>query len=191
MTSTELGTRQRTGADEAFRLARRAFLAGERIDMQRIAAELGVNRVTLYRWIGNRARLLGDVAWSLAERTIDRELERSSNTGAARIADVVTGFIEGVRTNEGMRKTVAQEGPVAVRLMTAAEGAVQPRLVEKFRVILEAEVDSGAFTPGAPPDELAYALVRVCEACVYLDLLVDQHPDLDRVARMIRAVIGE
>ena len=38
-------------------------------------------------------------------------------------------------------------------------------------------------------DELAYALIRVTEACVYLDLLVDQHPDLDRVARMIRAVI--
>ncbi len=191
MTSTELGTRYHAGAEEAFRLARRAFLAGERIDMQRIAAELGVNRVTLYRWVGNRSRLLGEVAWSLAERTIDRELERSVHTGGQRIADVVTGFIEGVRTNEGMRKTVAQEGPVAVRLMTAGEGAVQPRIAERFRVLLEAEVGTGAFTPGAPLDELAYALVRVCEACIYLDLLVDQHPDLDRVARMIRAVVGE
>jgi hypothetical protein len=88
-----------------------------------------------------------------------------------------------------MRRTVAQEGPVAVRLMTSGEGAVQPRLVEKFRGILEAEVASGAFTPSAPLAELAYALVRVCEACVYLDLLVGQHPDLDRVARMVRAVI--
>lgn len=61
--------------------------------------------------------------------------------------------------------------------------------MDKFRSILEAEVALGAFIPGAPLDELAYALVRVCEACVYLDLLVDQHPDLDRVARMIRAVI--
>ena len=189
MASTDLGTRPRSGADEAFRLARQAFLAGERIDMQRLAAELGVNRVTLYRWVGNRARLLGDVAWALAERTIDHELEHSETRGGERIAEVVTGFIEAVRTNEGMRRTVAQEGPVAVRLMTAGEGAVQPRLVEKFRTILEAEVGGGAFTPTAPLDEIAYALVRVCEACVYLDLLVDQHPDLDRVARMIRAVI--
>src|SRR5262245_25604345 len=126
MTSTELGASQRTGAGEAFRLARRAFLAGERIDMQRIAGELGVNRVTLYRWVGNRACLLGDVAWSLAERTSDLELERSPNRGGGRVADVVTGFIDTVRTNEGMRKTVAQEGPVAVRLLTAGEGAVQP-----------------------------------------------------------------
>ena len=100
MASTELGSLQHAGADAAFRLARRAFLAGERIDMQRLAAELGVNRVTLYRWVGNRGRLLGEVAWELAD-----------------------------------------------------------------------------------------ALIRVSEACIYLDLLVDQHPDLDRVARMIRAVI--
>ncbi|MEW6471741.1 MAG: QsdR family transcriptional regulator [Actinomycetota bacterium] len=189
MASTDLGTRPHAGADEAFRLARKAFLAGERIDMQRLATELGVNRVTLYRWVGNRARLLGEVAWALAERTIDRQLEGSRARGGERVAEVVTGFIEGVRTNEGMRKTVAQEGPVAVRLLTAGEGAVQPRLVEKFRSILEAEVAAGAFTPAVPLDEIAYALVRVCEACVYLDLLVDQHPDLDRVARMIRAVI--
>ena len=175
MASTELGSLQHAGAEAAFRLARRAFLAGERIDMQRLAAELGVNRVTLYRWVGNRGRLLGEVAWELAERTIDRQ--------------VVTGFIEAVRTNEGMRRTIAQEGPVAVRLLTAGDGVVQPRLVEKYRSILEREVESGAFTPSAPLDELAYALIRVSEACIYLDLLVDQHPDLDRVARMIRAVI--
>lgn len=189
MASTELGSRSHTGADEVFRLARKAFLAGERLDMQQLAAELGVNRVTLYRWVGNRARLLGEVAWELAERTIDRQLERSRARGGERVAEVVTGFIEAVRTNEGMRKTVAQEGAVAVRLLTAGEGAVQPRLVEKFHSILEAEVASGAFTPSAPLDELAYALVRVCEACIYLDLLVGQHPDLERVARMIRAVI--
>ena len=190
MTSTALGTTQHAGAETAFRLARRAFLAGERLDMQRLASELGVNRVTLYRWIGNRDRLLGGVAWALAERTIDRRLARSQARGGERIAEVVTGFIEDVRTNEGMRRTVAQEGPVAVRLFTAGDGAVQPRLVEKYRSILEAEVANGAFTPSAPLDELAYALVRVTEACVYLDLLVGQQPDLDRVARMIRAVIN-
>jgi AcrR family transcriptional regulator len=191
MTSTELRMQRPAGAEAAFRLARKAFMAGERIDMQRLAAELGVNSVTLYRWIGNRAHLLGEVAWELADRTIDRRLERSPGRGGERVADVVTGFIEDVRTNEGMRKTVAQEGPVVVRLFTAGEGAVQPRLVEKFRSILEAEVTSGAFTPSVALDEIAYALVRVCEASIYLDLLVDQHPDLDRVARMIRAVIGE
>jgi len=190
MTSTPVVEPRHGGAEAAFRLARRSFLAGERLDMQRLAADLGVNRVTLYRWVGNRAQLLGEVAWKLAERTVDRALERTGGHGAERVAAVVAEFIEGVRTNEGMRRTVAQEGPVVVRLLTAGDGAVQPRLAEKFRAILEAEAAGGALHLSAPADELAYALVRVCEACIYLDLLVDQHPDLDRVARMIRAVVA-
>jgi AcrR family transcriptional regulator len=36
------------------RLAQRRFLAPERIDMGVLADELGVNRVTLYRWFDSR-----------------------------------------------------------------------------------------------------------------------------------------
>src|SRR5947207_13651684 len=56
---------------DAFRLARRKFLAGERIDMGGLADELGVNRVTLYRWAGSRAQLLVEVVWSVAARTLE------------------------------------------------------------------------------------------------------------------------
>src|SRR5690348_8179422 len=38
----------------AFRIARRWFQAGRRIEMQELAAELGVNRATLFRWVGGR-----------------------------------------------------------------------------------------------------------------------------------------
>src|ERR1700754_4075066 len=41
-----------SSALDAFRLAREKFLAGERIDMSALAVELGVNRGTLYRWVG-------------------------------------------------------------------------------------------------------------------------------------------
>ncbi len=53
---------------DAFRLARRKFLAAERIDMSALAEELGVNRVTLYRWVGSREQLLVEVIWSLGSR---------------------------------------------------------------------------------------------------------------------------
>ena len=41
-----------------------------RIDMSALADELGVNRVTLYRWVGSRDRLLVEVVWSLARETL-------------------------------------------------------------------------------------------------------------------------
>jgi DNA-binding phage protein len=45
---------RRPAALDAFLLARRRFIAGERVDMTALAQELGVNRVTLYRWVGSR-----------------------------------------------------------------------------------------------------------------------------------------
>ena len=42
----------RPTASDATRLARRRWLDGQRVDMSAMAAELDVNRVTLYRWLG-------------------------------------------------------------------------------------------------------------------------------------------
>jgi len=50
---------------DAFKPARRRFLHGERLDMSTMARELEINRVTLYRWVGSRERLLGEVMFSL------------------------------------------------------------------------------------------------------------------------------
>jgi hypothetical protein len=38
--------------------------------MTSLAAELGVNRVTLYRWVGSRDVLMVEVLWSLAASTL-------------------------------------------------------------------------------------------------------------------------
>src|SRR5687768_8143034 len=65
---------------EVLRLARRRLAAGERLEMSSLAAELGVNRVTLYRWVGSRERLLVEVLWSMA----DRAPQRPPGPGAGR-----------------------------------------------------------------------------------------------------------
>src|SRR3954449_9075792 len=85
---------------DAFRLARRKFLASERIDMGALAEELGVNRVTLYRWVGSREQLLVEVVWSLGSRTLDKVRKRVRAKGAERIVRVVTRFLEAVISNE-------------------------------------------------------------------------------------------
>ena len=75
----DLGGRRPTALD-AFKLARRWFLAGRRIDMSALADELGVNRVTLYRWVGSREQLLVEVVWSVPRRTL--EVDRRARGGA-------------------------------------------------------------------------------------------------------------
>ena len=53
--------------------------------MSALAEELGVNRVTLYRWVGSRNQLLVEVIWSLAERTLDDIDGRVRAKGAERV----------------------------------------------------------------------------------------------------------
>ena len=61
---------------DALELARRHWLAGERIDMGALARELGVSRATLYSWVGSKERLLGEVIWSFAEAGVRQARER-------------------------------------------------------------------------------------------------------------------
>jgi len=52
-------------AMDAFKLARSKWLAGERLDVGRIAQELGVGRATVFRWVGTRENLYGEVISAL------------------------------------------------------------------------------------------------------------------------------
>src|SRR5438046_10377518 len=99
--------RRRPTPLDAFRLARRKFLAAERIDMSALADELGVNRVTLYRWVGSREQLLVEVVWSLAQRTLELNDRGVSAGGEERVVRIVPRFLADVNSNEGMRSRAA------------------------------------------------------------------------------------
>src|SRR3954467_6900576 len=85
----------------ALRLARRRFLAPERVDMSALADELGVNRVTLYRWVGSRDKLLVAVVWTLAEEALDLAKRETDAQGPERIVETVTRFLALVIDNPG------------------------------------------------------------------------------------------
>ena len=83
---------QRPDPLAAFRIAREWFLAGRRIEMRELAAELGVNRATLFRWVGNRDDLLAEILWSLAEPTLAAAIDDAPGHGGQRIATAIGRF---------------------------------------------------------------------------------------------------
>ena len=50
---------------EIFQAALATYRERRRLDMRALAADLGIGRATLYRKVGNRDRLLGEVMWYL------------------------------------------------------------------------------------------------------------------------------
>src|SRR4051794_29420076 len=174
---------------DAFRLARRKFLAAERIDMSALADELGVNRVTLYRWVGSREQLLVEVIWSLGSRTLSNVDKRVRAKGAERIVRVVTRFLEDVISNDGMRRWLAEEGELAMRLLTRHDTDFQPRLIDAIQELLEEETEAGRLDLPVDRREVAYVIVRLIESYTYLDLITGEQPDARRAEPVLRLLL--
>ena len=184
--------RPRPTAQDAFRLARRRFLAPERIDMSALSAELGVNRVTLYRWVGSRDRLLVEVVWSLARQTLDlaeKDARHARARGAERIVHVVTRFLGYVIANPGMRRWLSEEGEHAMRLLTRHDHDFQPRLIATMRAMLEEEQAGGRLALPVDLGEVAYVIVRLIESYTYLDLITGERPDAERAEPILRMLL--
>jgi AcrR family transcriptional regulator len=166
-------------------------LHGERIDMTALAQELGVNRVTLYRWVGSREQLLVEVVWALAQRTFD-DLDRATPPSTPhRAVSVLMGFLEATLAHAGMQRWLADEGEYAMRLLTRHETDFQPRLIAAVEDLLAREEAAGRIERlGADRHEVAYAVVRMIESYTYLDLITGERPDAGRArpifARLLR-----
>lgn len=173
----------------AFKLARRKWQSGERIEMKALAGGLGTNRVTLYRWVGSREQLLVEVIWSLARPTLERIDAGVTETGGERVVRVVTGFLEAVIANHGMQSWLRHEGESAMRLLTLSAMGFQPRLVEWFDGLLNEEADAGRLDLPADLHEVAYVIVRLIESYVYLDLITGERPDAGRAEPILRLLL--
>jgi AcrR family transcriptional regulator len=180
---------RRPTAIDAFRLARRRFLAAERLDMSALADELGVNRVTLYRWVGSREQLLVEVVWSLCRRTLEKVDDRVAERGPERIVQIVTVFLADVISNAGMRRWLAEEGELAMRLLTRHDTGFQPRLIETIEDYLRAETEAGRMDLGVDVHEVAYVIVRMIESYTYLDLILGEEPDAERAEPVLRLLL--
>ncbi len=174
---------------DAFRLARRKFLAADRIDMSALADELGVNRVTLYRWVGSREQLLVEIVWSLGSKTLANCDRRTRARGAERIVKIVTRFLDDVISNEGMRRWLAEEGELAMRLLTRHDTDFQPRLIDAIHELLVEESDAGRLDLPVDLREVAYVIVRVIESYTYLDLILGERPDARRAEPILRLLL--
>jgi AcrR family transcriptional regulator len=182
--TTVLGSEpaRRPTRDDALALARRALLKGERIDMQRFAQQLGVNRVTLYRWVGSRDRLVVEALWDLTDRLIGRIWAEMSYRDGPRVPAVLEEWTRTTLDTRGMRVFLHGQSEWAMRLLTLHAGGFQPRLLELVEQLIAADIADHRVHSPLPLPELAYTVVRVCESYIYLPAITGDavHPEVLR-----------
>lgn len=177
-------------AARAFRAARHRFIGGERIDMTALAAELGVDRTSLFRWVGNRDALLGEILWSLALPTFDAADAATHAHGADRIEGALTRFVHDLITADYFRAWITREPSKALRILLGGATPVHRRFVAIVERLLEEEIAAGRMSTPLPPHDLATVLVRVAESYAYADLIAGERPDADRAAAAFALVLA-
>jgi AcrR family transcriptional regulator len=188
-------TTARPTALDAFRHARRTFLAGDRVDMQALARGLNVDRATLYRWVGSREQLLTEILWSLIDPTINTLRKTHNNAsqpataGQSPAAAVITGTVRAVIANPGMQRFLDREGDLALRLLTTRASGFETRLTALIGEIINEEASAGRLSAAVPQEDLPYVLVRIMESYIYLGLITGEHPDPDRATKVINALL--
>ncbi|MDH2444927.1 QsdR family transcriptional regulator [Amnibacterium sp. CER49] len=177
-------------AARAFRSARHRFLAGERIDMGALAAELGVDRTSLFRWVGNRDALLAEVLWSLAVPTFDATEGAVDATGADRVEQVLIRVVSDLIAADYFRDWITREPGRALRILTTRSSPVQRRFIAVTERLLHEELDAGRMATPLPVHDLAYVLVRVVESFTYADVIAGEPPSAERAAAALALVLA-
>jgi AcrR family transcriptional regulator len=173
----------------AYDAAMRTYLAGRRLDMRELAAEIGVARNTLYRWTGGRERLLQDVIWTLSEAAITESWAATTRRrGTSRLVEALRRYLVTIVESHALQEFLRNETYVALRLLTS-RGPFQDRLVAEVKRLIDEEAARGTFTPRAETALLAYAAVRVLEGFVYNDTAVQTEPEIEQAIRVIRLLL--
>jgi AcrR family transcriptional regulator len=174
----------------AFERAREVIRSGKRLDMAALAAHVGISRPTLYRWTGDRERLLADASWAELEQVLRYFDQRTKEDGVEHIERLAGDFLGALANNQALHAFLANEGDNGLRLMTAPNGGIRPRLVAAVRDLIQREVTRG-YRPPADPQILADGIVALGERWLYHGGDPAMNPDPATARQVIGLLLRE
>ncbi len=192
-TATKAATK--TATNNAARIvgtAARWIFEGRRLDMQGLADELGVSRVTLFRRVGSREELISQALWRLTERMLEIAVERweaERPEGELHTPGTIRHINTMVAGSKGLRRLLDDEPALTLRVLTDPRGRVQSGIVAFNEVLLRRDMEEFGLVPITEPSALAYALVRLGESFLYADVIAARKPDVETANRLQQAII--
>lgn len=178
---------------DALAAAKAILLKGTRLDMAALACELGIGRATLYRWTGDRERLINEVFMAFLQESfawIDRRMIREKVEGAELIARWVEYMMRTLANSAPVEHLLHNEPDVALRVLTNdSAGSLQGTSIEKLVSIITREIDNGAYVPRLEPSLLAYAIVRLADSFIYGDMIAGIDINHAAANKIIRSLL--
>jgi AcrR family transcriptional regulator len=165
---------RRPTRDDAVALARARFVAGERVEMQVLAADLDIGRTTLYRWVGEREQLLEEVFAGLVDEWFAEVIPRAQGSGRGRLIDVMRRFLEFASGFDPLSEFAAREPALTMRLLLDREGMIAERSKSAVRDLLATEAPDLVV-----PENIVDAIEVSAAALVWANIAIGREPDID------------
>jgi AcrR family transcriptional regulator len=167
------------------KVAQDLFLRGERVDVNAILSALGIGKTTLYRWVGDREHLIGEVLAELTDRTWDIVLAEAEGEGFDRAIDAGRRFMSATANFPPLRQFAQRETQLALRVLLARDGIV----AERIRAGL-----TRAFAENLPPDrqfdaELIDIAVQAGTALEWAPIAMGEDPEIERAEVITRSLL--
>jgi AcrR family transcriptional regulator len=177
---------------EIFEAALATYRERRRLDMRALAAQLEIGRATLYRKVGNRDRLLGELMWYLTRVAMSWALDEAGDRrGADRVIEVLRRFMSAVNGSRELRHFLETEPEAALRILTSKHGPIQSGVTDALASLLAEEEARGSLRPMIDRATLAYVIVRIGEGFLYADVIADQEPDVDAAVEVVARLLRE
>jgi AcrR family transcriptional regulator len=162
---------------DVFELAQAKWLAGERLDIGKLAEELGVGRATVFRWVGSKEQLYGEVISAAFAQTLEWARRASSGTGAKFLTEVTKNLVRALLASQPLRRFIQQDPEFAMRMVMSSSSPVEHRVISAVRSLIDAEVATGNLASAMDTQSLAYVIVRIAESLLYRDVITGELPD--------------
>ena len=175
----------RVTALDAFELAKSKWRAGERLDIGKLADELGVGRATVFRWVGSKEQLYGEVISDAFAQTLEWAKRASTGNGARFLTEVTHNLLQALLSSQPLRRFVSHDPEFAMRIVMSSSSPVEHRVIGAVRALIEGEVDGGYLEPALDTASLAYVIVRIAESFLYRDVHSGDQPDVATATKAI------
>ncbi|MGF2687909.1 QsdR family transcriptional regulator [Marinobacter sp. DUT-3] len=189
---TEKTTTRATPAD-ALRRARKMWLKGERIHLASLSEELNIGRATLFRWVGNKDLLMGEVLWSLYEPLRLEALSMTPGQGVDFVVGVYRHINSTLLHSEALRRFIREDPEYALKILTSSQSTIHSRTVDANTRTLRDQIASGHINPPLNVNSLSYFMVRLAESCLYSDIINGREPrdeELEDACTAVRILLG-
>jgi AcrR family transcriptional regulator len=177
---------RRPTREDALQLARSTYDAGERVDVQTLAWQLGLSRATLHRWFGTREQLLSEVLDQLIAEFVDVAHAQAVGQGNERVFDFIRRLMELTFGFEPSRVFIRREPELALRLALSEGGAVHRRVAEGVERIL---VETRPATEAQGLNGFTETIVQVGTALEWATFAIGDEPRIERTIEIARALL--